>query len=278
MSLRVVGKLTLLVLVLLCISFLTGCAKSVSSGHVGIKTNWGKVTGQAGEGLNWYFPIGNAIEVIDCRTQKAERSTSAASKDLQTVTTTIAVNYHIDRDKAKNLFSDVGYSKVTVSNGQESWKEYSYVTKIIDPRIDEILKSVTAKYTASQLITERQKVKQEVEVKLTRGLKDYDITVEPGGVSITDFDFSKPFNDSIEEKQVAEQTAQKALYELQQAEIQKKIDIMQAEGKARANQIQTQSLSKAVLEQKWIDKWDGHLPQAMGSNILSTLPGSPLSR
>lgn len=278
MNLRVVEKLVLLVVMLVCISFLSGCATSVPAGHVGVRTKWGKVTRETGEGLNWYFPIGNAIEVIDCRTQKAERSTSAASKDLQTVTTTIAVNYHIDSDKAKELFSDVGYSKIKVSDDHETWEEYSYITKIIDPRIDEILKSVTAKYTASQLITDRQRVKQEVEIKLTEGLKDYDIVVEPGGVSITNFDFSPEFNKSIEEKQVAEQTAQKAKYELQQAEIQKQIDITQAEGKAQANRIQAQSLPKPILEQKWIDKWDGHLPQAMGSNVISSIPGSPFNK
>jgi regulator of protease activity HflC (stomatin/prohibitin superfamily) len=103
---------------------------------------------------------------------------------------------------------------------------------------------------------------------ITKRLKAYDIIVEPSGLSITNFDFSPEFNRAIEQKQVAQQEAEKQKYILQQAELQKQTEVARAEGTAQAAKLNAEALkvqgAGLVIAREWIEKWDGKLPNVYG--------------
>jgi len=225
----------------------------VPAGYRGVLLRFGAVQGVLSEGIHLVVPEVNSVELLEVRTQKEEAQSAAASKDLQTVTTTVAINYHLSEDGVGDLYKKVGRD---------------YRARIIDPVTQESLKGVTARYTAEELIRLREKVKAEVQQEITARLTPYNIVVEPSGVSITNFAFSEEFNRAIEQKQVAQQTAEKQRYVLQQAELQAQTAVTEAKGKAEAARINAQALQaqggSRVLAREWIDKWDGKLPTVAG--------------
>jgi regulator of protease activity HflC (stomatin/prohibitin superfamily) len=225
----------------------------VPAGHRGVLLRFGAVQGVLGEGIHVIVPQVNTVELLEVRTQKEEAQSAAASKDLQTVSTTVAINFHLAEDGVDDLYRKVG-------------REYK--GRVIDPVAQESLKAVTARYTAEELIRLREKVKVEVQNDITNRLRPYNIVVEPSGVSITNFAFSDEFNKAIEQKQVAQQTAEKQRYVLQQAKLQAETAVTEARGKAEAARINAQALQaqggSRVLAREWIEKWDGKLPTVSG--------------
>jgi regulator of protease activity HflC (stomatin/prohibitin superfamily) len=213
------------------------------------------VQGVLGEGIHLIAPQVNTVELLEVRTQKEEAQSQAASKDLQTVSTTVAINFHLSPEGVDDLYKKVGTD---------------YKSRIIDPVTQESLKAVTARYTAEELIRLREKVKTEVQNDVTNRLAPYNIVVEPAGVSITNFSFSDEFNKAIEQKQVAQQTAEKQRYVLQQAKLQAETAVTEAKGNAEAARINAQALQaqggSRVLAREWIEKWDGKLPMVSGGN------------
>jgi regulator of protease activity HflC (stomatin/prohibitin superfamily) len=227
----------------------------VPAGYRGVLLRFGAVTDVLGEGMHLVVPGVNQVVLLEVRTQKEVSQSAAASKDLQVVTANIALNFHINKEQAATLYQNVGTE---------------YRARIIDPIVQESLKVVTARYTAEELIRLRDKVKNEVEKEITQRLGVYNITVEPMGVSITNFDFSEEFNKAIEQKQVAQQMAEKQKYVLQQAQLEAQTSITKAKGVAESGRINAQALQvqggRLVLAREWIDKWDGKLPTVQGGS------------
>ena len=225
----------------------------VPAGYRGVLLRLGAIRGSLGEGMHVKVPLTDEVVLLETRTQKEESKATAASRDLQTVTTSLALNFRIDPQKASDLFRDVGTE---------------YKSRIIDPAVQESIKVVTARYTAEELIKNRAKVKAEVESDITARLRNYDIIVEPAGLSITNFDFSPEFNKAIEQKQVAQQEAEKQRYVLQQAELQRETDVTRAKGQAESARLTAESLrvqgGALVVAREWIEKWDGKLPSVSG--------------
>lgn len=221
----------------------------VPAGFRGVLLRFGAAQGDLGEGINFVIPGVNSVVLMEVRTQKEASKATAASSDLQVVTTDLALNFRVDPTQVAHLFQTVGPD---------------YVSRIIDPTVQESLKVVTARYTAEDLIRRRAEVKAEVEQEITGRLRANDIIVDPEGLSITNFEFSQDFNDAIERKQVAQQEAEKQKYVLQQAELQKQTAVAQAEGVSEAAKLNAASLQvqggSLVIAREWIDKWDGHLP------------------
>lgn len=236
---------------------LTSCVIQVPAGHRGVLLRFGAVSGVLGEGIHLVVPSVNRVELIEVRTQKEQAESSAASKDLQMVSATIALNFHVDPLGVDKLYQNVGTE---------------YRSRIIDPAVQEALKVVTARYTAEELIRLRDKVKNEVQLDMTTRLAAYRILVEPSGVSLTNFTFSEEFNKAIEQKQVAQQTAEKQKYVLDQARLEAETAITKAKGVAEANRVSAQALQsqggRLVLAKEWIEKWDGKLPTVQGSGSM----------
>lgn len=224
---------------------------TVGAGERGVILTFGKVGENViQEGLHVKVPFVQTVAILDVKTQKESANASAASKDLQTVTTELALNYHLVPNSVNKLWQNVG-------------KEYK--VRIIDPAIQEAIKAVTAKYTAEELITKRPQVKDDAKIILAERLVNEYIAVDE--LSIVNFDFSPSFNQAIEQKVTAEQNALAAKNKLEQTKYEAEQRIAQARGEAEAIKIQAQAITqqggKDYVSLKWIEKWSGNLPQTV---------------
>jgi regulator of protease activity HflC (stomatin/prohibitin superfamily) len=260
-------------LLLMLVGVMESSYRSVPAGYRGVLLQFGAVQRVLPEGINFIIPFAQDVDLMEVRTQKAEAEAAAASKDLQVVKTNVAINYHVNPTTVGLLYKGVGTD---------------YADRIIHPAVQETLKAVVAKYTAEELIRLRDQVKSEVDTGLASRLAVYNIVVEQGGVSLTNFDFSNEFNQAIEAKQVAQQSAEKQKYVLAQAQMEAQTAITKAKGEAEANRIKAGALNtqggQKVLAREWIDKWDGHLPQVSTSgqgtiidlrSLMSDQPAKP---
>jgi regulator of protease activity HflC (stomatin/prohibitin superfamily) len=206
------------------------------------------------EGLHFKIPIYQRVEKMDVRVQKEQTEAAAASKDLQDTHSTIAVNFNIIPDKAGWVFQHIGRG---------------YNERVIDPVTQEVVKAVTARYTAIELITNREKIRAEIKDTLKARLLDYQISVVD--VSIVNFKFSAQFTQAIENKQTAEQMALKASRDLDRIKIEAQQKIAAAQAEAESLRLQRQNITQDLVElrrieamQEAIRKWNGVLPQVTG--------------
>ncbi|MAG29097.1 HflC protein [bacterium] len=243
-----IGSRIALVIVVLILIF--GTFGTVGAGERGVLLQFGAVKDKVfGEGLYVKIPLIQSVTKMDVKIQKDEVPATASSKDLQVVTSRIALNYHLDPDSVNRVWQEVGRS---------------YNTRIIAPAIQEAVKATTAKFTAEELITKREEVKEEIKANLAERILERGIVVDE--FNIIDFDFSRAFNEAIEQKVTAEQLKLKAERDLERIVIEKEQAITQAEARAQAIQIEAQALrtNPAVTELRWIEKWDGKTPQYWG--------------
>jgi len=199
------------------------------------------------EGLRFKIPFVEDIVRIDVKIQKSETVASAASKDLQTVSSTIAINYHIDPNKVNVVYQEIGLF----------FKE-----RIIDPGVQEAVKAAAAQFTAEELITRRSEVKEQIRESLAKRLLVFNIIVDD--FNIVDFAFSREFNTAIEAKQTAEQQALKARRDLDRIKIEAEQKITQARAEAEGQRLQRETITPTLLQLRAIEKWDGKFPQVIG--------------
>jgi len=256
------------------------CTASVETGYTGIVTTFGKVEDVTLEaGLHFKSPF-QQIVTMDNREQKSTFTTEAFSSDIQQVNITGSINYAINKATAMNLFKEVGTD---------------YFNKLVYPRMLEITKGVFSKYTAENLVANRQVLSESIRDGLYQELDSYGIGVI--SLSIENIDFTDAFTDAVEAKQVAAQKklqaeieqAQKTMETQQQAERQRinaeaeanvaRINAdaeayavkVRSEAEAEANKLLAASLTEALLRQNEIKAWDGRLPTYMGGSG-TTLP------
>lgn len=244
---KVVSKVIIVLLVLIIIF---GAFGTVGAGERGVLLQFGAVQDKVfGEGLYFKIPIIQKVVKMDVKIQKDEVPASAASKDLQIVTSQIALNYHLNPESVNKIWQEVGKN---------------YNIRIIAPSIQEAVKAVTAKFTAEELITKREEVKEQIKQNLTERLLERSIIVDE--FNIIDFEFSKAFNEAIEAKVTAEQLKLKADRDLERIKIEAEQKIAEAQGKAEAIRIEAQALRQnpQVVELRWIEKWDGKTPTYWG--------------
>lgn len=225
----------------------------VDAGERGVMQHWGAIDQEEAPlepGIHWRMPIRDNVVKMDVKTQKEERGASASSKDLQIVTSKIAINYHLDPLKVSALYENLR-------------KEYS--DRVIAPAIEEFIKKTTAQFTAEELITKREEVKEQLRTLITENLEKNHIIVED--IFITDFDFSAEFNKAIEAKVTAEQRALEEKNKLEQIKFQAEQKITTAEAEARAIEIQANAINSQggsdYVQLKAIEKWSGNLPTQM---------------
>lgn len=223
----------------------------ISPGEKGVIVRLGDISREADPGINLLLPIVESVVKFDVRTQKDNFDVSAASKDLQTVSANIAVNYNLDSKSVTNMYREV-------------WPDY--VTRILAPAIHESVKAATAQFTADELITKRAGVKDAIKVTLSERMLKYGLVVSD--VSIVDFNFSSSFNEAIEKKVTAEQDALAAKNKLEQTKYESEQRLTQARAESEAIRIQAQAINSQggadYVKLKWIEsvgsKWDGKLP------------------
>lgn len=274
---RVENKLKIVaafVTAVVAIIVLTESVVIVQAGHRGVVLYVGAVEPRVlGEGLHFITPFAEQVIQMEVRTLKFQADASAASNDLQEVQTVIALNYHIDPNRANTLYQQLGAD---------------YADRIISPTIQESVKASVAKFNAEELITKRETAKGVIADTIRKTLSQRDISVET--VFITDFKFSEAFANQIEAKVVAYQKYLTEQNNLKAIEVVANQTVVQAEAQARANVAKANGESQAIkiineqLKQspdylKWqsINKWNGQMPYALGTNAfpffeLPTLP------
>jgi regulator of protease activity HflC (stomatin/prohibitin superfamily) len=231
----------------------------IGAGERGVVMNFGAVQDTVlDEGLHFRIPIMQSIVAVDVKVQKSESEAAAASSDLQDVSSKVALNYHIMPDKANIVYQSIGIA----------FKE-----RIIDPAVHEVVKAVTAKYTAEELITKRPAVSDAMKTALTERLLMHNIAVD--AFSIVGFSFSKIFMEAIESKQTAEQLALKARRDLDRIKIEAEQKITAAKAEAESLRLQRANISADLIELrkieanlKAIEKWNGILPQVTGAGAV----------
>ncbi len=221
----------------------------VGAGEVAVVTRNGAVNRTLDAGLHGVTPIIESVHKIDVQVQKEQAETDAASKDLQSVTATVAVNYSVDPSKAADLYARIGAE---------------YKARIIDPAIQEAVKAATSQYTAEELQSKRPQVAADIKTALSERLAAYDLTVTD--VSVVNLAYSATFNQAIESKVAAEQNAQAAQFKLDQAKLEAEAIKVTSEAANNEKYVQLQQLK---VQEAAVAKWDGKLPNQM-------IPGSAL--
>ena len=250
--------------VILAVIFLGSSFVVIPAGHTGVALTFGKVEDVVlQEGLHFKVPFVQKIVVVDNRIVKLDVNTEAFSKDLQTITTVVAVNYHVGKENSQTLYKNVGMGFEEV---------------LITPAVNEVLKAVTAKYTAVELVSSRAEVSMLLDEGLNEKMNAYGIFINE--LNIINWDFSEEYINAVEAKQVAEQNLIKTRTEQEQAlviantEAQKRVIAAEAEANAESNRILTESISELLIKYQTVAKWDGKLPTVMSgaNNLLIDVP------
>jgi len=227
----------------------------VNAGHRSVIVRFGEVQNQVlNEGFHFISPFDSPKE-YDIRTQKIEVGADAASRDLQSVSTTIAVNFHVNPEFVHSLYQETAGK---------------FQTTLIDPAIQESVKAATAQFTADELITKREEVKMAMSTALTSREAMKFFIVED--VSIVNFSFSESFNSAIEKKVQAEQDALASKNKLEQTKYEAEQKIVSATAEAEAIRIQAQAITQqggdAYVDLQAVNKWNGVLPSYVMSGSI----------
>ena len=271
----------LIAVIVLCVLIYSTCTAQVPTGYTGIVTTFGRVEDVTLEaGLHFKSPF-QSIVSMDNREQKSSFTTEAFSSDIQQVDITGSINYAINKSTAMNLFKEVGVD---------------YFNKLVYPRMLEITKGVFSKYTAENLVANRQRLSEAIREGLHEELDAYGINVI--SVSIENLDFTDAFTDAVEAKQVAAQKKLQAeieqgqmTMETQQQAERKRINAeaeanvakinadadayalqVRSEAEAEANKKIAESLTDNLIRFNEVKNWDGKLPTYMAGQGSSTMP------
>ena len=254
----------------------------VDAGYVGVVKRLGAVQPEfLPEGFHFKAPFVDAVQKFDVRLSKAESDAGASSKDLQVVRTKIAVQYSMNAALMPITLQRIGTRLVVEKT-------------LIDPAIMESVKAITALYTAEQLITKRDEVKNRIQAQidsfLNETLREKELmgSLTIANIAITDFDFSAEFNRAIEEKVRAEQEALKAknekLKRVTQAEAAAAEKTLAADAMAYEIEVQSKARADAIereakalkdnpqlIQLRIAEKWNGVLPRFTGSEAIPLL-------
>lgn len=246
-----IGVVVLIVLAAISSAFVT-----IGPGNRGVLMTFGAVhEGVLTPGLHLKIPFIQSVKQMDVQIQKSQTQETAASLDLQNVTTEVAVNWAINPLDAEWVYQHLG-------------DESQLTDKVIAPIVSNAVKAVAARYNAEELIEKRDQVATQIQQQIVAALAQYKVQVQ--GVNITNFQFSPSYTEAIEKKQVAQQQALQANYDLQRIKVQAEQAVAQAQGQAQAQKLIQQTITPEIIQLRAVEKWNGVLPQVVGGN--GTLP------
>lgn len=232
----------------------------IPTGHTGVLTTFGKVENTTLDaGFHMKAPWQKVIK-MDNRIQKQSTDLECFSKDIQEVQMTFTLNYQISKENAMTIYKTIGKS---------------YYETVIIPMVSESVKTVTAKYTAEELITDRSKLAVGIEELLSENLKTHNIILV--STAIENIDFTDAFTDAVEAKQVAQQNKLRVQTETETKIIEANADAevkqIEADAEAYVNETISESLTSEILEKMYYEKWNGELPKVVGSdsNIIMNM-------
>jgi len=255
--------------------FIFSVFRVIPAGHVGVKVLFGQVeAAPLREGLNIVWNPLYDVVVMDTRVLKHQARYDAASKDLQAVHVDMVLNYRLIPEQAPEVYRSIGLG---------------YERVIIDPAAQEVLKAVTATHIATEILQQRPLIKADVQKGITAWLAKYGIELKEA--SLANIRFDPAYEKAVEAKQIEEQKAEQKRYELVQAQRQAEIVAAQAKGKGDAAREEARgvaealrlkgeaeaaynakvaaSLTPALIQQQYLARWDGRLPQyTFGGNAV----------
>jgi regulator of protease activity HflC (stomatin/prohibitin superfamily) len=231
---------------------------TIPAGHRGVVLNWGAVQKEVlPEGLAFRWPVYQQVLKADVRILVTQPDCDAVTKDQQVNHTKVAVNYHVIPSEASWVYQNAGLD---------------YKDKLVYPKIQEIVKAITARYTALELISKREQIRNEMKDHLKEALQPYKIIVDD--FSVVNFRWDPDFQKAIEAKQVAEQLAMKAQRDLERIKIEAEQKITSAKAEAESLRLQKENVTPYLIRLrqieaniKAIEKWNGQLPRFSGGAI-----------
>ena len=280
----VIATISIILSLILC---LVSCISYVPTGHTGIVTTFGKVHDETLDaGLAWHAPWDNVIN-MDNREQRVAFTLQAFSKDIQQVDIQGSINININKATAMILYREVGTD---------------YVNIFVTPRIQEDVKIVIARYTAENLISNRQTASDSIYELIKQELTEKGINVI--SLALENVDFTDAFETAVEAKQVATQEKQRAQTEqermtmeeeaaakrsviianaeaekakiaaqadLEVVKIQAEAALYAGEKEAEMNKRISEALSNELIQYYWIKQWNGKLPTVSTDNAMSLI-------
>jgi prohibitin 1 len=259
-----------LILVVVSLVLILGLNSAIvmTPGQAGVLSILGKAQdGVLLEGFHVKPPLISTVDVYDLTVQKFEVPAQSSTKDLQNLTASFAINFRLDALKVV----DIRRSQGSLQN---------IVSKIIAPQTQESFKIAAARRTVEEAITRRDELKQDFDQALGARLEKYGIIILD--TSVVDLEFSPEFSKAVEEKQIAEQRAQRAVYVAQEAEQEAEANVNRAKGQAEAQRLLRETLTPELLQKQAIEKWDGKFPQVMGGSgalpLINLEPGKLAGR
>jgi regulator of protease activity HflC (stomatin/prohibitin superfamily) len=246
----------------------------VPPGSVGVMTTFGNPSSEVyPSGLHFRMPVAQTMHSMDVTILKGEGEGEAASKDLQSVHTRVAINYHLDPAQAPRVFREIAQNTEEVAG------------RIITPAAQEAVKAVTARFTAEELITRRTEVREQIASLLREKLSRHGLVLDE--FAIVNFAFSPSFSAAIEAKVKAEQEKLKAERDLQRIEVEAKQKVASAQAEAEALRLQKQEVTAELIElrkieneRRAIERWNGVLPTTTGGAVpfIQVGEGAPARR
>lgn len=244
-------------IIVLCLGMILSSCSIVGPGERGVRIALGSVSDDAKTpGVYLWIPFLMGMANINVQVQKADIESTAASKDMQDIHAHVAVNWSLSPDKVVVTYKTIG-------------DESDVEKRILNPAVNEIMKAATSKRTAEEVLTKRLEMKKDIDEGLSSRLAQYGITLHD--VSIVDLKFSDGFSQAIEHKQIAEQQAKQASYVAEKATQDARAEVERAKGQAEAQRLLKSTMTGEILQQRAIEKWDGHFPQVMGSGQVPFL-------
>ena len=239
----------------------------INPGQAGVLSILGKAQdGALLEGIHIKPPVISAVDIYDVPVQKFEVPAQSSTKDLQDLSASFAINFRLDPTEVVEIRRTQG----TLQN---------IVSKIIAPQTQESFKVAAARRTVEEAITKREELKQDFDTALGERLERYGIIVLD--TSVVDLAFSTEFAKAVEEKQIAEQRARRAVYVAQEAEQQAQAEINRAKGRSEAQRLLAETLKaqggQLVLQKEAIEAWKtggAQMPKVlvMGGDSNSNVP------
>lgn len=254
-----VGKvITHITIVFFALIVFFGSWVIVSPGEQAIKVTLGKVqNGTLAPGIHFKLPLVTSVHKVSVQTQTDHDKLPAASSDLQDVEIEVVVNWHVNPENVANI--QIQYQGIK-----------NYTLSVIAPMVRDAVKATSARYTAENLVKQRDQYASDVANLLKETM------ASKGGVServsIVNFSFSKSFIEAIEAKVVAEQDALAAKNKLEQVRFEAEQRVTAANGEAKAIAIQAQAIQNQggaeYVNLKSVEKWNGVLPTYMMGNSV----------
>ena len=233
----------------------------VNSKQVWLISRFGSIKSQTySAGLHFKIPLVDSAIIYTTQNIKSSIKTQGASKDLQNVDASLAINYAINPLKVKQVYTTL-------------WSLIEVEDKVIEPAVHETLKSVVSMFNAEELISKRSEVSKKIQEQLQKKIEKYGVKMMDA--NIINFQFSSSFAEAIEKKVTVEQEALSEKNKLEKVKYEAEQKIVAAKAEAEQIRIQAEAIQKQggkdYVKLKFIEKRDGKMPQTMLADDTSMI-------